>query len=137
RALNYNGHQVNDQEKLLIAAAADAHGRVRLEAIIAASWLPAEAGNRILNEAAKKPLDEWVVHACETARAHINGKSLDQEKEEQITTSLQGTARDLFIKGKEVYTRAGLCISCHQQDGNGLRWSGYPSLAGTRWVNGS
>lgn len=137
RALSYNGHQVKNQQELLMSAAKDDHGRVRLEAIVAASWLPAAAGKRILDEAAKKPLDEWMVHAHETANAHLNGKTISEEKEETIATTLKGTELDLFIKGKALYSKEGYCITCHQQDGNGLRWSGYPSLAGNRWVNGS
>src|SRR3546814_6172864 len=37
RVLRYTGHQVNNQVELLQEAAADQHGRVRLEAIVAAS----------------------------------------------------------------------------------------------------
>jgi hypothetical protein len=36
RAVRYNGHQLPDQVDLLKKAAADTHGRVRLEAIVAA-----------------------------------------------------------------------------------------------------
>jgi len=38
-------------------AAKDENSRVRLEAIVAASWLPKEKGLAIETEAAKKPLD--------------------------------------------------------------------------------
>jgi hypothetical protein len=36
RALRYSGHQLPDQVDLLKKAAADSHGRVSLEAIVAA-----------------------------------------------------------------------------------------------------
>ena len=39
--------------------------------------------------------------------------------------------------GKAIYSREGFCITCHQPDGKGLSASGFPPLAGTRWVNGS
>ena len=42
--LRYTGHQVADQADLLMQAAKDDHGRVRLEAIVAASWLDKEKG---------------------------------------------------------------------------------------------
>ena len=34
----------------------------------------------VLAEANKKPLDEWMVHAYETAEAHLNEKSVQREK---------------------------------------------------------
>ena len=46
RVLRYTGHQVKDQADLLMQAAKDEHGRVRLEAIVAASWLDKEVRER-------------------------------------------------------------------------------------------
>jgi mono/diheme cytochrome c family protein len=118
-------------------AAGDEHGRVRLEALVAASWLDRETGLPIVMEAGKHPLDEWMVHAYETALAHLNGKSVKEKKEEEIETVLTGKNRDLFVRGKEIYSREGFCITCHQPDGAGLSASGFPPLAGTPWVEGS
>jgi len=39
--------------------------------------------------------------------------------------------------GKAIYSREGFCITCHQPDGKGLSASGFPPLAGTKWVNGN
>jgi mono/diheme cytochrome c family protein len=138
RVLRYTGHQVTDQSDLLLQAARDEHGRVRLEAIVAASWLSnKDKGIAILNEAAKKPLDDWMVHAHETALAHLNGKSVVQKKEETIATDLKGAERELFVKGKALYNKEGFCVTCHQPDGGGLSASGFPPLAGTKWVTGN
>lgn len=137
RVLRYTGHQVENQVELLKKAAADEHGRVRLEAIVAASWLPsAEEGLSILEEAGKHPLDEWMIHAYETAVAHLEGKNVREKKEESVKTELKGDARELFIKGKEIYARDGYCSTCHQPDGNGLSASGFPPLKGN-WVVGN
>jgi mono/diheme cytochrome c family protein/glucose/arabinose dehydrogenase len=136
RVLRYVGHQVADQADLLMQAARDEHGRVRLEAIVAASWLDKEKGLPIVMEAGKKPLDEWMVHAHETALAHLNGHGA-KEKEEVVKTELKGIERDLFIKGKEIYAREGFCTTCHQPDGKGLAASGFPPLAATPWVTGN
>jgi mono/diheme cytochrome c family protein/glucose/arabinose dehydrogenase len=136
RVLRYSGHQIPDQPRLLMEAAADEHGRVRLEAIVAASWLDKETGLPIVMEAGKHPLDEWMVHAYETALAHLNGKSVEEEREEAIKTDLKGEQRALFIKGKEIYSREGYCMTCHQPDGRGLSASGFPPVAGTPWVQG-
>lgn len=137
RVVRYTGHQIKNQGDLLMQAAGDEHGRVRLEALVAASWLDKETGLPIVMEAGKKPLDEWMVNAYETALAHLNGKSVEEKKEESVKTHLKGAERDLFIKGKEIYAREGFCITCHQPDGNGLSPSGFPPIAGTPWVVGS
>jgi hypothetical protein len=76
RVLRYTGHQVEDQAELLMQAAGDEHGRVRLEALVAASWLDPDKGIPIVEEAGKYPLDEWMQPAYETALAHLNGQSL-------------------------------------------------------------
>ncbi len=135
--VRYTGHQVADQADLLMQAARDPHGRVRLEAIVAASWIGKEKGMPILEEAAKMPLDEWMVHAHEAAVAHLNGKLVQEHKEEKIISSLKGNDLELFKQGKEIYARDGYCNTCHQPDGKGLFSSGYPPLTGTKWVNGN
>jgi mono/diheme cytochrome c family protein/glucose/arabinose dehydrogenase/lysophospholipase L1-like esterase len=137
RVLRYTGHQVPEQAALLMAAAKDEHGRVRLEAIVAASWLDKEKGLPIVTEAGKKPLDEWMVHAHETAVAHLNGRAVEKKKEESAKTDLKGADQDMFVKGKAIYGREGFCGTCHQADGKGLSASGFPPLAGTSWVTGS
>ena len=136
RVLRYTGHQVEDQAKLLAEAARDEHGRVRLEAIAAASWLDKEAGLRILNVAASKPLDTWMTHAHAAAVAHLNGEAVEEEPEE-VETDLEGEERALFVQGKEIYGREGGCVTCHQPDGEGLKGSGFPPLSNTKWVQGS
>ncbi len=136
RVLRYTGHQVSDQAALLRQAAADEHGRVRLEALVAASWLSPEKGNPVLEEAAKKPLDRWIAPVYEAALAHLNGRSVEEQKEETVQTDLTGPAGALFAKGKEIYARDGYCITCHQPNGEGLPNAGFPPLTGTPWVLG-
>ena len=138
RVVRYTGHQVKDQAALLMASAKDPHGRVRMEAIAAASWLPRETGLPILAEAEKQPKDAiWIHRTLETAVAHINGLSVQQKKEEDIKSSLTGSDRELFVLGKEIYAREGFCGTCHQMDGGGLTASQFPPLRGTPWVTGS
>ncbi|MFN3758697.1 MAG: PVC-type heme-binding CxxCH protein [Algoriphagus aquaeductus] len=138
RVVRYTGHQVKDQAALLMASAKDPHGRVRMEAIAAASWLPRETGLPILAEAEKQPKDAiWIPRTLETAVAHINGLSVQQKKEEDIKSSLTGSDRELFVLGKEIYAREGFCGTCHQMDGGGLTASQFPPLRGTPWVTGS
>jgi len=137
RVARYTGHQVPNQADLLMQAAKDDNSRVRLEALVAASWLPKEKGLPIVTEAGKKPLDNWMVHAHATAVAHLNGQNVTEEKEAAVVTDLKGKEKDLLIKGKAIYAKEGFCGTCHQPDGKGLSASGFPPLAGTKWVTGN
>ena len=137
RVLRYNGHQISNQAELLAKAASDENNRVRLEAIVAASWLKPDAGLKVLAQAEKLPLDDWMIFAFETSKAHLNGKELKQVDELEIKTHLTGKDREAFILGKSIYNKEGYCITCHQPDGNGWKSSGFPPLKGTKWVTGN
>ena len=137
RVLRYSGHQIKNQPELLMRAAQDENGRVRLEALVAATWLDKEVGLPIVEEAGKHPMDKWIVDAQATAIAHLNGMSLKEKKDEEVTTHLTGAARESFVRGKEIYAREGYCATCHQPDGGGLSASGFPGLVGTQWVLGN
>ena len=138
RVLRYTGHQVVDQAELLTEAAADTHGRVRLEAIVAASWLDPKEGIPVLEEAKNHELDDWMTHAYETSLAHLNGHKVGDAPKEPVRTHLVDVEeRKAFYAGKEIYEREGMCITCHQEDGKGLEATGYPPIAGTKWTLGS
>ncbi len=137
RVLRYTGHQVDDQAGLLVQAAGDDHGRVRLEAIVAASWLNQDDGLSILNEAGNYPIDDWIRPSYDTALARLLEETVQDETPEEIETNLTGTERDLFMKGREIFAMDGYCGTCHQPDGKGLTASGFPPLAGTQWVTGN
>jgi len=135
--LRFTGHQVKDQAELLMQAVKDDNSRVRMDAIVAASWIGPEKGLPILEEAKKKPLDDWMIHAHETAVAHLSGKAVSKKQEVYSTTNLKGKDFELFNQGKAIYAKEGYCATCHQSDGKGLPGSGFPPLSGTEWVTGS
>lgn len=138
RVLRYVGHQIPNQPELLMHAAADENGRVRLEALVAASWMGKEKGLPIVLEAGKHPLDDWMKDAYETAVAHLNDQSIKKKKKEvEVETDLVGIDRDLYIKGKEIYERDGYCSTCHQPSGLGLPASGFPPLSKSPWALGN
>ncbi|MCC7374263.1 MAG: c-type cytochrome [Verrucomicrobiales bacterium] len=58
--LRYAHRQFPDSLAMFLRAANDPHGRVRLEAIVAASWLDNLVGARVALEALKHPLDRWM-----------------------------------------------------------------------------
>ena len=137
QVLRYTGHQVPDQAALLMAAVKDENTRVRLDAIVAASWIGKEKGLPIEAEAAKMPLDDWMIHAHQAAVAHLKGENVVAEKEVVAKSLLKGKELELFTKGKEIYGKEGYCTTCHQPDGKGLTASGFPPLTGTNWVTGN
>ncbi|HEA22278.1 MAG TPA: c-type cytochrome [Pricia antarctica] len=135
--LRYAGHQIKDQSDLLMQAAKDDNPRVRLEALVAASWLGKDVGIPIITEAGKKGLDKWMEKPYESAIAHLNGHRAGEEAKEVIDTDLKGSDLELLLAGQEIYQRDGYCSTCHQPDGLGLGASGFPPLAGSEWVTGS
>jgi mono/diheme cytochrome c family protein/glucose/arabinose dehydrogenase len=137
RVVRYNGHQIKDQAALLMQAAKDANGRVRLEAMAAASWLPKALGLPILLEIKKRPIDSWMTKPLDAAIAHINGLNITKDKEIVSTSHIQGKDLELFNLGRTIFSKEGYCITCHQPDGKGLKASGFPPLAKTPWVTGS
>jgi mono/diheme cytochrome c family protein/glucose/arabinose dehydrogenase len=137
RVLRYNGHRVAGQADLLLAAARDPHGRVRMEAVAAASWLGPEKGLPVIEEAGRQPMDDWIQPVYDAALAFLSGRKVEVEPAAPIETALTGRDRELFLKGAEVYAREGHCITCHQADGRGLPAAQFPPIAGTRWVNGN
>ncbi len=60
RVLRYTTHQIPNAVALLRQAANDPHGRVRLEAIVAASWMDNVDGARIVLDALRHPFDKWM-----------------------------------------------------------------------------
>ncbi len=139
RVLRYNTHRIADHAALLEKAAVDAHGRVRLEAIIAGSWLDNSAGKKIVSTAASQPLDVWNENAAKTAKSRLEGLTdavVDEHPLPPIPTHLTAGERKQFIAGHEVYFREAHCATCHQADGKGID-PAFPPLANSDWVTGN
>lgn len=135
--LRYTGHQVKDQAQLLMQAARDDNSRVRLTALVAASWLGKEKGLPIVAEVAKKPMDDWMKPPYEAALAHLKGEMVKKPVEIATSSALRGEELALYTKGRTIFAKEGYCITCHQADGRGLAASGFPPLTGTKWATGS
>jgi len=135
--LRFNGRQVPDQAELLMQAAKDASGRVRLEAIVSASWLSKDKGLPIEAEAANKPMDSWMLKPYLTSVAHLEGHGVAEKAEVASKASVNGISSAVIQKGKAIYMKDGFCNTCHQPDGKGLQASGFPPLKGSKWVTGN
>lgn len=138
KVLRYTGHQISNQAELLMHASKDENARVRLEAMVAASWLPMDIGLPIVESAASAGLDQWSQKPYEAIVAHYNNHRLGMDPDaHKIKTHLTGNAKKAFMKGHEIYGREGFCATCHQEDGKGLTASGFPPLNSSKWVTGN
>jgi mono/diheme cytochrome c family protein len=128
---------MKDNVALLTKAASDEHGRVRMEAFVAASWLGLSKANPVFTAAKAKPLDEWMKPAYDAAWAHLNNRNAAKSKELYSTTNIKGADLVLFTEGRTLYAKEGNCITCHQPNGAGLPGSGFPPLSKSEWVTGN
>ncbi len=136
--LRYNTHRIADHPALLEKAAVDPHGRVRLEAIIAGSWLDNAVGKKVVTLASKQPLDVWSQNAAKTAMTRLDGVKeviVNEHPAPPVPAHLTDTEKKQFLAGHEVFFRDAHCSTCHQPDGKGLD-PAFPPLADSPWVNG-
>jgi mono/diheme cytochrome c family protein/glucose/arabinose dehydrogenase/lysophospholipase L1-like esterase len=134
--LRYSTHQIPDHVALLRAAAADEHGRVKMEAIATASWLGKTDGLSVL-DATDPGDDSWLNPVYATAKAYLQGQKIEADAAPVYTTHLTGQDKAIFDMGAEVFNREGHCITCHQPDGKGLPAAQFPPLEGSEWVTGN
>lgn len=134
RAVRYNMHQIDGGADLLAKAAKDDHGRVRLEAVVAASWLDKETAQQILNIASMEPIDDWMNDPYLAVQHRLSGVTIKSEAEAEIPDAIPPEMKEQYILGRSVYNKEGYCGTCHQPDGKGLPASGFPPLADSEWV---
>jgi mono/diheme cytochrome c family protein/glucose/arabinose dehydrogenase len=136
RVLRYNTHRIATHPELLTKAATDPHGRVRLEAIIAASWLNNAVGKKVVAAAAALPLDGWNQNAANTAKTRLEGAKealVDEHPAPPAPEHLTDAAKKQFLAGHAIYFRDAHCATCHQADGKGLD-PAFPPLTSSPWV---
>ncbi len=139
RVLRYNP-EVANRQALLLAAANDDHGRVRLEAITTGSREAKAEGLAILAAAETKGLDPYSEQSFKVAKAALSGEILAGKSKERAIGApkhLKGKDAKLYSKGAEIYSREAHCGTCHQANGKGLPAAGFPPLAGTKWATGN
>ena len=160
--LRYNYKKISNAPALLLKAAQDEHPRVRLEAIVTASWMDNQDGARIGLEAVKMQFDRWMgpvfdqamkttlkddidalvkagkVDLAKNERAadFLAGKlsfEMDPEKEYGPTKKLNAADMKVYQLGKKVFHRDGHCATCHQPNGLGMA-NAYPPLTKNPWI---
>ena len=143
KAMRLHLHEFSEQEQytLLSKAAKDVHGRVRLEALSAASWMDNKTGLKIADLVAEQEqagVDPWLKTALMQTITNLGGEF----KQETVIVAneavhLTPNVRDNYFAGKALYNEEGYCATCHQPDGKGLPLAGFPPLDGTEWVTGN
>ena len=137
RVLRYH-LELPDAPALLEAAAADAHGRVRLEAIVAASWLGGPAGIKIAETAKTMPIDDWIQAPLKATLERLKGGAetvVEANPAPAPPAYLNDAEKAQFLEGHKVYFRDAHCATCHQPDGKGIA-PAFPSLYDSALVRG-
>lgn len=100
--LRFARHDLPNTTGLFVQAAHDTHPRVRLEAIVAASWMDNTAGARIALETLRYPFDEWTGPVTQTILRETladDVKTLIARKKNPYPIAKNERARD-FLSGK-------------------------------------
>ncbi len=138
RVARYNDHKLPNLAEILSRAADDEHGRVRLEAVNAATYLPRALGEAVLTIAKAREVDSQMEQSFRFAANVFSGAAVKGEKAEKVIAPnyLQGEDAIRYVKGAEIFLRDGHCATCHQKDGKGLPDAGFPPISGTQWTQG-
>ena len=138
RVLRFNLKKLLNRKALLLTAANDPHGRVRMEAMVAASYLGKRVGLQVLAAAEAQGIDKAHKQTFDFAKGVLQNAPAPPADRSKVAVPKHLSTKDarLFVKGAEVFSREGHCVTCHQSDGQGLPDSGFPPLASTDWVTG-
>ena len=127
---------------LLRERAMDADPRVRLEAIVAATYVAKPEAVEVAALASAQPRDKFIDYALAQSIRAL--KPQWQPALASLTFGGDAAQREFVIKtggaipppahpGKAIFDT--LCLNCHQADAKGLAGI-YPPLAGSEWITG-
>jgi mono/diheme cytochrome c family protein len=144
RVLGAWGNRIPESCDWLQERAGDTHPRVRLEAVVAASYLQSPESIAIVMKAWKSQRDPFLDYAI-----HQSARSLQSTWAPLLASGrlafggdlepvgyLKGLVNKPFTppsRGQALYEMA--CLPCHQPNGKGLPGV-YPPLSGSEWVRG-
>ncbi len=135
RVLRHNLAKVPDHAALLEASAKDENGRVRLETMVAASFLEQSQGLEIVELVKANGVEEKFHEVTEFSQDTLNKvKARDRIPTFRIPQHVKRVHRPSYKKGAQIFERESYCGTCHQKDGKGLPDAGFPPLAGSKWV---
>ncbi len=134
--------QLPDTLRLLRESVKDENPRVRLEAVVAASYVPKAEAVQVVTAALETKRDPFLDYAIrQSARAlqprwasalAVNQLNLSGSAAQiEYLKKLVGTPPTAPSPGESIYDMA--CLPCHQPEGKGLPGV-YPPLVGSDWV---
>ncbi len=121
----------------------DENARVRLEAVVAASYVQSPQSVEVVVQAVDAARDPFLDYAMrQSVRAlepqwspllAANRINFATPAQGDYLRKLAGTPRKVPSRGENLYEMT--CLACHQPEGKGLPGV-YPPLAGSEWVRG-
>lgn len=131
-------NQLPDVQVRLVKAIADAHPRVRLEAVVALSHVGGQSSLRTALGAVEQPSDKFLDYALKQTVRHLAptaGKLAIELSAPQAAylKKISGSGPAVVTPGQAIYE--ALCLNCHQAGGQGLTGV-YPPLAKSERVAG-
>ena len=106
----------------------DDHPRVRLEAVVAASYVSDPKAVEIVAAAVDQPLDPFLTYAIRQSARALQSKwtslldtdqlELGSQAQKDYLVELRGSAPARATPGEAVYEKS--CLACHQPEGKGL-----------------
>jgi len=130
KVVKFNRHEIPDHIDLLKAASSDPHGRVRIEALIGASWLNQDDALDIISIIEESNVDDWMEPTLTFIKSQLDPTA--SSKSDAVASAPLTSAQ----RGEIIYNKEGYCVTCHMGDGQGLAASSFPPLAGSEWVTG-
>jgi mono/diheme cytochrome c family protein/glucose/arabinose dehydrogenase len=130
--LRFNTDKIKNGTDIITQAANDKSGRVRMEALVASTWLDKPIGQKVLKNLEKTPMDD----ALRITYNYVKQPS-GEVKNNNLASKPIDKKSGMYVKGLEIYNKEGYCGTCHQADGDGLESSGFPPLSKSKWVTGS
>ena len=139
--------QLPDALKLLRNCVRDKNPRVRLEAVVAASYVPKPEAVQVVTAALGMKRDPFLDYAIRQSARALQPRWASALAANQLNfrgspalagqadylNQLLGTPPASPSPGEAIYEMA--CLPCHQTEGKGLPGV-YPPLAGSEWVQG-
>lgn len=143
RVLGDWASRLDNAHPLLEERVNDLHPRVRLEAVVAASYLRKATSVQLSTTALQHPVDPFLEYAIRQSvrslqtlwEAPFRSGALEvtEEAERTYLKDLLAEGPKEISKGESIYQMA--CLACHQPEGKGLAGV-YPPLDGSAWVKG-
>ena len=97
--IRFAWRNIPDPPAMLVKAAADEHPRVRLAAMVAASWIRPADGAAVASVALERPLDSWMVKSYEAALETLRGPLADLAKSPSFPAAERARTVE-FVAGK-------------------------------------